>query len=51
MKKVLLTLLLWAIAYSATLIGIKDTHSIIIISPVFAICMIGSIMMVRDNKE
>lgn len=50
MKKVIITLILWAIAYFATIIFIKNTHSIIIISPIFAVCMIGSIVIVRQKK-
>jgi hypothetical protein len=51
MKKVTIILLLWAIAYFATIIIINNTHSIIIISPVFAICMISSIITVRQKKQ
>ncbi len=47
MKKIISIVVLWIIAYITTIIMIKNTHSIIIISPVFLICMIGSIIIIN----
>ena len=51
MKQIIAITVLWAIAYLSTVIIVGDSHLITLISPVFAICMIGSIMVVRRKKQ
>ncbi len=51
MKKIIITLILWAIAYFVTIYFLKDSHAIGMVSPVFGFCMIGSIMVVRSRNS
>ena len=47
MKYVIATLLLWVIALATTVLVVKDTSASTILGPLFAICMIGSVVIVR----
>lgn len=41
------TILLWLIALVATLLVVKDTGLFTYLGPVFFVCLLGSIMVVR----
>jgi hypothetical protein len=47
MKYVIATLLLWVIALVATILVVNDTGALMILGPLFAICMVGSVVIVR----
>jgi hypothetical protein len=47
MKLVITNLALWLVALTATLVVVHDTAAVSRIAPVFAICMIGSVMTMR----
>lgn len=44
-------LALWAIALAATLYFTAETGAAIYLAPLFAVCMIGSVLIVRKAKE
>lgn len=45
------TILLWAIAIAATVLVVKDTGLFTYLGPVFFICLLGSIMVVRSAQR
>ena len=47
MKHQAAILLLWVIAIVATFVTIGDPHVMTTLGPVFAVCMIGSVVTVR----
>jgi hypothetical protein len=47
MKHQITMLLLWAIAIAATFLTIHDRRVLTTLGPVFAVCMIGSIVTVQ----
>ncbi len=47
MKYAIATLLLWIIASAATMLVVKDARALTILGPLFAVCMIGSVVVVR----
>jgi hypothetical protein len=50
MKNALITILiLWAIAYASVLFLVHDANTVLMISPVFAVCMIGTAVTLRRN--
>jgi hypothetical protein len=48
MKHQLAVLLLWLIAIAVTLLTVRDAHAFSTLGPVFAVCMIGSVVTVRS---
>jgi len=50
MKYELATLGLWLVALLATIGIVKDSSVLTVLVPVFAICMIGSVMVVRKAR-
>jgi len=51
MKHELSILLLWAIAISVTFLKVDQPGLITILGPVYSICMIGSIIVVRAARS
>lgn len=51
MKATYVNVLLWAIAIITTFLVIKDTGSFTVLGPVYAICMIGSTVTVRNLQR
>jgi hypothetical protein len=47
MKHQLAVLLLWLIAIAVTFVTVRDAHVLTTLGPVFAVCMIGSVVTVR----
>ena len=47
MKYQLTTAFLWAIAIAATFLIVKQENVLTVLAPVYAICMIGSIVTMR----
>jgi hypothetical protein len=47
MKHTGAVLLLWCIAIAVTVVMVRDTRTLTTLAPVYAVCMIGSIMTVR----
>jgi hypothetical protein len=50
MKYELTTLAIWLVALLATIGIVKDSGLLTYLLPVFAICMIGSVMVVRKAR-
>lgn len=51
MKATVVILLLWVIAIVTTLLVVNDPASFSILGPVYAICMIGSVVTVRNIQR
>ena len=47
----LVILALWCIAIVATLLVVKEKREFTILAPVYAICMIGSVLTVRNRDR
>lgn len=47
MRHALANLALWGIAVATTLFAVRDAHATSIMLPVFGVCMIGSVIIVR----
>ncbi len=47
MKHQAATLLLWLIAIVVTFVTVRDSRVLMIVGPVYAVCMIGSLVTVR----
>jgi hypothetical protein len=46
-KHVAAVLLLWLIAITVTFLTVRDPHTLTTLGPVYAVCMIGSVVTVR----
>jgi hypothetical protein len=51
MRVTFVVVILWAIAILTTFLEIKDTGSFALLGPVYAICMIGSVVTVRNLER
>lgn len=47
MKYAIAVVVLWAIALGATYVVVRDPRVLTELGPLFAICMVGSVLMVR----
>ena len=44
-------LMLWAIAILAALFVLRNTDRFTLLAPVFAVCLIGSVLVVREARR
>ena len=51
MQSVIIIVLLWLIAIIATMLLVADTGAFTFLAPVYAICMIGSVVTVRKLER